>query len=508
MPTPQDDPSQWLDNPQYWQAPTDYDGHISAYDHRKQMIIGRFAFKSNPLITAAVKQIASFLCSRGLELTYKGPNAALGDPICNWFNNDFNSICNVHRYNFQAMAERAVMAVLNDGEILFVNRYTDKYAKWMLLESHRIGQRGNKNFVDDIHAPNWARGLYSVNGRILDDDGGIRGFIILGNKPDEDVYLSRGDEAELLYDTAHFSNHTGEPAIISGISALNSKKDLQKLYRLVAEVEAMYGVLVKNKQGQAPPKHDPRDPNGWAQYKVANNTDASKKNATPHYLRLNGPRVLYMETEEKIEPFAGSNRPSLQLMEFMRSFDKEYLNCYPWSYQYIQNPESIGGAGGAAVRSLCNGTLRRYGDLLNPFLLKRVLWAIAANIQRGNVPGVDKSVTQQDWVSGFELSRGGEMVMNESQERAADINDYWAGLKTRGEILAKYGKNVEREDRARFSEVSRSLVNAQELNKMFPWAPPMLCLDMLGKHGGNFLTVQAPVEEEKTEPAKEQTTNE
>jgi hypothetical protein len=122
------------------------------------------------------------------------------------------------------------------------------------------------------------------------------------------------------------------------------------------------------------------------------------------------------------------------------------------------SPEKLSGRASDGIAKVFNSAVKYRQKILDKWANFVISWAIAKAIKKGDLPpNHDESL-----VTVFELSHPPIFSLNDGYDRASDLKDYQAGLKTMTEILNKrdkcitdYMKEVEQEKTLFFETANR-----------------------------------------------------
>jgi Phage portal protein, lambda family len=457
----------WGDTTPFWygSGAVDTKNLLPTYTWRGLMTGGRFLFANVPMLRGALNEQANYAFP--LERHWQGADEDFGVEAAHWLKNEYDPHCGLRGFPFDAemISRLRLFGSSVDGDIMTVLA-TDPDTgapRQQLVRAHRVGDR---NITNGGTLPNGPfRGDRIDNGMISDSYGRNVGFLILGDKPEQDVYVSTRGEPELPAGLVLF--RPSYPDQVRGITefvaSLNSFEDLKRLseYEMRAqELFASQGIIEKNETGFADETQDaimrpvgspPTDTTGTATGLVTETFEAGLV------------RYFRSGTGSGLEAFR-ADRPSSDAANFEARIVARAFYGLEWDPNFALMLKEPGGAWARITLTKINRRLSRIQAAEARIKHRCDLHALAHAIY---VLGILPEPSDGDFFSwGY---RGPARITADSgNEAASKRNDYILGLRNMEMHCIEEGRDWKNNRIQKHQEAIDLLTRARAILTMFP----------------------------------------
>lgn len=319
------------------------------------------------------------------------------------------------RYHFNRLQRILSIAIDRDGDVgVLLVKTASGFPQIQIVESHRIGdgadntgvQPDGSEWVDGVRVNAFGRPLAY---RIVTVDG-------FGVKQTREVPAS---DCVLLFDGERADMVRGVTALYHAINTLHDRKDILDFEKVGQKKDAQTWAILKTKSGEA-------DPADWSDEEV---TVDGKKVAIAE---SRSGETKIVTTDEDMTPWQ-SNRPSPTFTGFLDHLIRDMATGLGVPYEFIWNPERLGGTAQRFILEKAQRRFRERQDLLETMLLNRLwFWVISSAIQRGDLPPVEGG-----WRVRWQ--RPAELTVDAGRDAQNDREDVKMGLMTEAEHYGRRG---------------------------------------------------------------------
>jgi capsid protein len=348
-----------------------------------------------------------------------------------------------------------------DGDAaMLLTRAESGFPQLRFLTADRIGSRGD----DEIKGGPYD-GARLINGCIVNRDGRVIAYRVLGPTPEEDVDVSAFN-CQLLFEPEWRAQFRGIPRIARTLLDWFDVQDIDAYLKRGVKLDASQGVVHYTETGTADTASD----------LLSDNEDTSIKDLRIE--RREGGEILYMKADsgEKVESFK-SERPHPNTEAFIARLERRGLLAVGWFYELL-DPSKLGGASVRLIQDEARHSIRARQKTIRKRAKRAITYAVAVAMKQKLIPR-----NEADWWKwDFELPA--QLTVDAGYDRAADVEDLKLGLTTEAEVTAKRGKWWEDVRLQKKREVKALLTDAQDIAKEFN-IPIQSALDLLSQRNPN-----------------------
>jgi hypothetical protein len=380
-------------------------------------------------VAGAIDDKATYAIGKAWSPKFEGEDKEWGKIAAEWLENQWYNVAYVNGITFQDGLYLDSICVDRDGDVGTILTETDNgYPQLQQIPWFAISSRTGEQVLTE--GP--YKGLNQYNGVIYNEFKRPVAYILLGNVPENDRYIS-ARSMELVLDPRTPGQMRGFPAFTSAVLDLRDLMTTQGYIKQAAMLASSIGLIETNELGMI----DPGDP------AIALNDGPSYASGGGLYSEeIVGGTVRYFRANSgaKIEQLA-SNVPSDQTNSLMERLVRNAMLSAGMPPEFYWKPEGTGANVRVIVQKV-NKTIADRQSLLHRSAKRRVSFAVAKAIKLGLIP----KYTGKD--SGGMLKWNFSMPEKLTPDAGHASNDareaYKLGLKTMTEILGESGRTLEK----------------------------------------------------------------
>jgi hypothetical protein len=379
--------------------------------------------------------------------------------------------------DWQTLWQTVLKIVLEDGDVLLIP-YRDRYGmpKVDIVEGHRITNRDGTSIITQGQF----RGNKVEDGVIYDASGTVKGYTIMGDSAEDDYTISTAN-AFLIYSPFSFGKGRGLPILASAARAARNLMDYQHYIPQIVKQEARVQLVETNQEGRAPLSrtaynaYNKAMPINPAPGSVT--TAGAAVNAVTEYTQGG---VYYIKANGgKLESLS-SHRPSQEVQSYYTNTQKEML-CGLFPHQLLLSPETVGGPGARGLKEILVAAINTHRAMIEKAALLVLQYVLSVGMTNQTLQTTFEFEPNfaEDFTN-WSFTKAPELVIDAGQERAADLADVLAGLKSPDEVVAKEGRAYADVLRDIFNSATKKAELILEFQKQYPslanFAPQMFGL--------------------------------
>jgi hypothetical protein len=464
---------------EYGHAMTDADIRVNEYARKDLVNQSRYYAANLNEVESAFQRLADFTVGNALVPLYNGKNQDWANSIkTKYLRKTLNNLTRLGIIaDWQTLWQTVLKCTLEDGDILIIP-FRDRYGmpKVDIIEGHRISNRDGTSIIKKGVFAN-----YKVeDGVIYDSNGNVKGYSIIGETPDDDYTISSAN-AFLVYSPFSFKKGRGLPILSSAARSARNLMDYQHYVPQIVKQEARVQLVETNQEGRAPISRT-----AFSQYNQSLpinpapgsiNSNGAAVNAVTEYTQGG---VYYLKSNGgKLESF-NSGRPTHEVQSYVTNTQKEML-CGLFPHQLLLSPETVGGPGARGLKEILVASINTHRAMIEKAALLVLQYVLSVGMTNTTLQTTFDFTNNfdEDWTD-WSFTKAPELVIDAGQERAADLADFKAGIKSPDEIVAKEGRN--------YDDVLREILNSSnkkaemilQFQKQYPtlaaYAPQMFGL--------------------------------
>jgi capsid protein len=379
------------------------------------------------VVAGAIKRKAEYSAGNAWKPSYRGPAGKDWGNVAEAYLRDWYDKCDIagRSVNFVVGLGLASEAIDVDGDcaVMKTSDPESGAARIQWLAAHRIGER---RIASPPLKEGWTSDEY---GRIFDAKGRHRQWVVRAPDVDgmdygaSDKYIDVSS-ITLAYEPEWFGAARGVPKLASAINHLRDLQDFEKFELLAAKASAAITVVESNEEGG--PDFGIR------------NRDPGDEKKLPIYQEMVGGLYRYFRAGSggKIDSFQ-HDRPTASLYSAADYLYRTAFSALGWPSELAWNSSDIGGANTRMVISMAMRTVKSRQATLRLLAREITLYGLGAGIARDEIPWAD------GWWKGWDWSMPPTLSVDAGRDRAAELNDYRAGIVNLTDILADSGEDIE-----------------------------------------------------------------
>lgn len=435
-------------------VPQDSRRDVPRWSRVRMLAKARSLYGNDGFARGSINDIARYSVGSGLIPQAQTEDSAWND-AAEAFWREWCKVADVTgRYHFNRLQRILSIAIDRDGDVgVVLVKTATGFPQLQVIESHRIGDGADAGGTQG-DGSEWFDGVrVNVAGRPL----AYRVVTVdaFGAKQTREIPAS---DFILLFDGERADMVRGVTALYHAINTLHDRKDILDYEKVGQKKDAQTWALLKTKSGDA-------DPADWTDEEVT----------------VDGKKVVFAEsragetkviaTDEDMTPWT-SNRPSPAFTGFLDHLIRDMATGLGVPYEFIWNPERLGGTAQRFVLEKAQRRFRERQDLMETMLLNRLwFWVISSAIQRGDLAPV-KDAWRVRW------QRPAELTVDAGRDANNDREDVKMGLMTEAEHFGRRGMDWQNERSQKEREVDDLLERAGRLAKKHK-LPLMQAMQML-----------------------------
>lgn len=419
--------------------PQDVRRDLNRFTRLQLLSKARWLYVNDGLTRGAINDVARYSVGSGLTPQAQTRDSALNDQYEEYWRQWCNVADVTGRMHFNRLQRILSIAIDRDGDVgLMMVRSAGGFPQVQLVESHRIGdtntqaQGDGTDWIDGVRLNSMGR---AIAYRIVSED--VQGIRTAKEVPASDfILLSDPDRADQA---------RGVTALYHAINTLHDKKEIIDFERKGVKLHSAIGAVLKKKFGDA---------DNWK------DDEAKGPDGQPLNLMkvLEGAEIPVISTEEELE-LTRSDRPSPAFTGFLEFLIRDMATGLGVPYEFVWNPEKIGGANTRFILEKAQRRFRERQDLLISTVLNRLwFWVISVGIARGDLPHND-----QAWRVRWQLPA--DLSVDAGRDGNSDREDVKLGLMNEAEHFGRRGRDWQEERDQKEREVGDLLTRAARLAK-------------------------------------------
>jgi hypothetical protein len=441
---------------QYYNAAQDSDKLLDRYTWSQLLSGGRFLFANVPILRGGILEQANFsfpLCAH-----YIGGDEDWGKFVEEWVY-EWQKNCNVRGplYHMAMISRLRLIGRKVDGDIgtVLVQSNKGDFPKTQLIRAHRIGDR--YGFNGEIKKGRF-KGKRSKNGVVYDEWQRPFGYVILGEKEEDDQHISAND-MYLLYRPTLGDESRAPSELCACIKSFADIKRLREYEMRAQQLAAAVALIEKNDTGYA-------DEAGEAVQDESGGTDTA---GTPTGLVTEAYEdglIKYYRAKSGsgLEAFR-SDRPSADAQSWEDKIVSQAFYGIEWDPDFAMCIKAPGGAwvrakGQKIIRAIANNVaVESWAQSVD------IGFAIAQAIRDGVLPAPKKDPNIYAW----DISLGIPLpTVDSGNDEQAKREAYKLGLITFQALTAASGAWWRDVRKQRKVETISLASDAKELQTLFP----------------------------------------
>ena len=425
---------------------------IHAFQHSELLEYSRQTFCRNGNVAAAVTQKAEFAVGDAWL-----PQSLAADKVWakiaeKWLHEQVWPMCDVRGPAFDFTSNLFLESIALDVEADSLMILTEADSHFPQVQFVPAGSIGNSIFdiTEGKVKDGEFKGLNIESGVIYDDS--MRPMAYRVKQRDGTFQDVSAYNAQMLFEPDLRGQIRGIPKIGKELLSWWSREDICKFLERAVKLESSIGVLRHTKGGRPPV--DMADA-------LEARTDTTEQPVNVPYENIEGGEIFYLNASENetIDGFKGE-RPHPNTEAFLARLERQGILAIGW-YVELLDPKQIGGASMRAIQNLARQKVRNRQRTLRKRAERFTKYAIAKGIKHGFIPDT-KDLGKYQWT--FTLPA--ELTVDEGYSRAADIEDYKLGIKSKSELCARGGRWYEDVSSQCDSEVEDLIARAQAIAKI------------------------------------------
>lgn len=395
---------------------------VTQYDRLHSVRIARSVFTNCPDLGGALIQKSSWCVGPGaFTPIYTGTDTAWGDQAEEWLTTQFFPVCSTAGQNFpfSTILNLSSLALDVDGDTAMALTSTrEGFPQITLIASHRIGQRKNEKLVEEGRFS----GYRICDGVILNDNGRVIGYRILGDTEDDDLDVSSAN-LQLLIEPEWADQYRGISRVARSVTDWQSQDEINEFLLRGVKLASSIGLIHRNESG------DGQD----SGFMPGANEDITAPTSGVQVTNINGGEMYFMKAGigEGIEALK-DERPSQNTEAFISRIQKRALYSIGWPQEMLDSSK-IGGAAVRLVQDLVRRSVATRQQTLERRARLIVNYGIAKAVKEGFLPPNDN-----DWFK-WTFTKGGVVTVDGGNEASADREGFKLGVTSLTEISAKKG---------------------------------------------------------------------
>jgi capsid protein len=416
----------------------DFDTLIGQYDSLKLIGLSRGLYNNNPLVNACINQKSQYAFSGAGE--YRSLTSDdVAKPILDSAIKQWSKICEVSGMTFNDLQYLISTKLDIDGDVFVLfTKSKDGYPLLQLIESHCIGSRQDGK-ID--------RGNLWEQKGVLYDKKTKRPikYRVLGETEKDDILISVRDMMRISEPSSHLRGIPLVSSTINNLYDLNQSQDLLLTQHLLA---ASISMLETNETGSN-------------QYNLDDDV-SSTSSVNMETIDNGGGEVRYFKSGSggKLE-FLNSQNPHIYWQNYQDTLTNSAILALSW-HRDLLGMSSGNGVFSRLALHQCNNAVVDRQNLLAPYFARMCNYAIATLITNGYLK-LDLPV---DWPE-CKFTKTKSLTVDLARDGKQILEEYKAGIKNLGEILAEGGIDHDEHVLERYREEAKRQILKQQVEKEF-----------------------------------------
>lgn len=343
----------------------------SGTDRRILMSFGRMMYDGNPIVRAAVDDMAEVMAAE-ITAQYDGDDQEWGKLAELWMA-EHDAVCDVRgeTYNMQTLRRLWLAHCIRDGDVgVILTKGAGGYPLFQTIPAHRIRGDG----IVGADSP-WT-GYRLIDGVIVNEQGRPLAYRVFDDAKETSVDISATD-MKLRFRPVYADQVRGISLLGSSLINFQDVEETRR-FEMVAQKLAASIVLSETNELGAPMTTD----------SDALSDDAQENTSDFEMRKMEGGEILYFRsgTGGKLEALR-ADRPTQSQQAFVDSVVRQALAGMGWSIDYLLDPRQIGGAPMRVAVERINRRVRAMRDsFLFPLCKTLDTWRIAVAVKIGLLP--------------------------------------------------------------------------------------------------------------------------
>lgn len=409
-------------------------------DSMSRLLLVRWSREINSqtgFVNAAVRILAQYATGGGYDPEYVGNDPEWGKLATHWLVEQFYPQCCTRGLTFKEVMFLESTLLDVDGDMLCIyGRSSAGMPKIQLIPSHRIATKTTDNHI------------YQMNGiECVDADGVVYeaatgralGYKVLNSSnlvntigaQVNELFVSTKD-AHLIYEPRFIDKGRGIPSISPAILQALSLLEIEQYQLQREKLTSTIALIEKNQAGQAPIELEQT-----LQSLQESNVSFGLMAPSPNVHAVDifqGNEIRYIKSNDgsDIKSMVSTN-PSNETQAFVTRLETAVLSTLGVPHQLLFSPQNVSGRVSDGVVDMFNATIKRRQSVLDKHARFIIAWALSNAMQEGILPMNEKD----NVFDAFIMTHPPKASLNEGYDRAADLADYSAGVKSLNDIAKK-----------------------------------------------------------------------
>lgn len=368
----------------------------------------------------AIVDKATYAVGRAWSPKFAGLDAEWGRTARDWLRTQWYPLSNISAGMSDMVTDLLLMSIAldRDGDFgILLSSNGDNWPAYQIIPAHRIWSDASAPAPDGYR---WDKGiLYNRAGRA------VRYRILTGHDMRGHIDVDARSFIH-VYDPEWFDQGRGIPAFVHAILDLQDYQTIEGHERTASMIASAISLIEHNEDG-GPDPGDLRNALDLPTPPSAGVTAETIQGGSIRYFKAN--------SGGKLEAWQ-HDRPGDATDRFLDRLLRNAFAGINWPFELVWNAKDSRGANIRGAYARAARTVQDRQDLLRGVAKRVVGYAISKAIQRGDLPQ-----SPEWWKWNFTLPA--HITVDAGYDAEADRKDYESGFKTMGDILAKFGKDIE-----------------------------------------------------------------
>lgn len=362
----------------------------------------------------AINDKAIYSIGRAWLPVHEGRDKDWGKYARDWLLDKWYPIADIRGDNYDFTTDLYISSVSidRDGDIGIA--FVEDGAGWpriQLIPAHMIGERGWRGVVES--GP--YRGLRSEKGVVLSPEGRAVAYRILGEKAEDDTYISARDMM-LVYDPIYADQVRGIPGFSHAILDLKDLRTVQGYERMASALCSSIGLVETNETG-GPDANDPLSRLRGKGGKSSGPSEQSFMAGLVKYFRAG--------SNGKLETLK-TDRPGEGWEKLMNRLIRNAYTGIGWPYELSWDSSAMNSGAIRLIVARAMRAVQDRQDLIRPVAKRSVGYAIAKAMKIGELPW-----SEDWWRWGFTMpprmsvdaGRDSNAIREDLRQRVISLSD-------------------------------------------------------------------------------------
>lgn len=411
---------------------------LTRFTRRQLMAKARYFYANDGFARGAIRETARYAVGHGLRPQAQTPNKEWNAQAEAFWEQWCKIADATGKNHFNRIQRLISVAIDRDGDIgVLLVKTPSGFPQVQLIESHRIGTLGD-------NGQQWVDGV-----KVDEMNRPIAYRIITGN---DDLTAKWVDVSArdfvLVFEPERADQVRGVTALYHAINTIHDKKDILDAERVAVKQASKIAAVLKTDDGTT-------EAEDWRDDETEN---AATEGTKLTLAQMQSGMLPVIGKDEDIQ-FHTSDRPSPAFTGFLDFLIRDVATGLGLPYEFVWNPEKLGGTSQRFVLEKAQRRFRERQDLLKTMLLDRLwFWVVSVAMQRGDLP-------QQEGAWRVSWQTPSELTVDAGRDGQQDREDLKMGLTTEARIYGKQGLDWEDERDQREHEIDDLLTRATRVSQ-------------------------------------------